>query len=319
MKVLLTGASGFIGKALCNQLISEKYTIIAPVRALNLLTDDDLLFPIKYKGLQHEVEWTSMLEKVDVVIHLASRVHIMDEKSNDPLIEFRKINVDATLKLAQKAINSGVKRFIYLSSIKVNGEESFPTQPFRADDTPSPKDPYGISKYEAETGLFRLARESEMEIVIIRPPLVYGPGVKANFKQIMNIVGKGLPLPFGAINNKRSFVALDNLNNFIIKCVNHPSAANQVFLISDGYDLSLTELLKKLSISLNSSTYLFSVPVWWIRFLLRLIGKRNISLRLFGWLQVDISKNKELTGWIPNSNVDEYFKQTVNYFIKHNS
>lgn len=181
-----------------------------------------------------------------VVIHSAARVHVMDEQSADPLAEFRKMNVDGTLNLARQAAAAGVRRFIFISSIKVNGEGTVLGKPYTAMDTPSPQDPYGISKMEAEQGLRQIAQDTGMEVVIIRPVLVYGPGVKANFRSMVNWMNKGVPLPLGSIYNKRSMVALDNLVDLVVTCIDHPAAANQTFLESDGEDLSTTEMLRRI-------------------------------------------------------------------------
>jgi len=315
MKLLLTGANGFVGSALCQRFLTEKNTVVAPTRSSISLPNHELLQAAKITGLQDDIDWTEYLDNIEVVIHLASRVHVMNEISENPTAEFRKINVDATLNLARQAASNGVSRFIYISSIKVNGEETFPNQPFKADDIPSPVDSYGVSKFEAEMGLLKITKNTEMEIVIIRPPLVYGPGVKANFQKIMSLLSKGIPLPFGSINNKRSLVSLDNLVDFIVHCTSHPRAANQIFLVSDGKDLSMTELLKLLGKHIGASVRLVPIPVYIVKLFLKLIGKENISLRVCGWLQVDITKNRDLLGWEPNGDINMSFKKTVEDFL----
>lgn len=314
MKLLITGANGFIGKSLCELLLAENNHIVAPVRSIELLKPHDFLCPITITGLQDNIDWLPMLDDVEVVVHLASRVHVMDDDSKDPISEFRKINVDATLDLARQAASAGVKRFIYLSSIKVNGEATFPNQPFTSEDTPLPVDPYGVSKYEAETGLFKLANKTGMEVVIIRPPLVYGPGVKANFLSMLQWLDKGVPLPLGNINNNRSLVALDNLIDLIITCIDHPAAANQIFLVSDGEDLSTTELIQKVARALGQRERLVPVPAKLLRIAAVLLGKRNMAERLLGSLQVDISKTRELLNWKPPLNVDRALEQTARAF-----
>jgi nucleoside-diphosphate-sugar epimerase len=242
------------------------------------------------------------------VIHTAARVHIMDDSAADPLTEFRKVNTAGTLNLAQQAADAGVKRFIFISSIKVNGEMTLVDQPFKPNDNYISTDPYGLSKYEAEQGLLAIAEETSMEIVIIRPPLVYGPNVKANFASMIKWINKGVPLPFGAIHNQRSLVALDNLVDFIALCADRaksPKAANQVFLISDGEDVSTTTLLQKVARAFGKKPRLIPVPVWLMTFSAKLIGKGDMANRLFGSLQVDSSKARDLLGWQPVVTMDE--------------
>jgi UDP-glucose 4-epimerase len=238
----------------------------------------------------------------------------MNEKAVNSLAEYRRINVDGTLKLATQAAALGVKRFIFLSSIKVNGEGTPLGVPYTADSVPAPVDEYGVSKLEAEIGLLKLAAETSMQVVIIRPVLVYGPGVKANFLNMMRVLDKNLPLPFGRINNKRSLVALDNLVDFVFLCMIHPAASNQIFLVSDGDDLSTTELLRKLSRYLERKSILLPVPVGLIRSITSMIGKGKFADRLCGSLQVDITKNKNLLGWTPPVKVDDALIKTAKHF-----
>ncbi len=316
MKLLLTGANGFVGKSLCQRLLMKKNKIVAPVRSLDSLPSHELLQSMPITGLQDSIGWLNMLDDVEVIVHLASRVHVMNEFSDDPLAEFRKINVDATLSLARQAAEAGVKRFIYISSIKVNGEETLPNQPFTAEDPLLPVDPYGISKYEAEKSLLQLADDTKMEVVIIRPPLVYGPGVKANFLNMMKWLYKGVPLPFGSIHNKRSLVALDNLVDLIITCIEHPAAANETFLVSDDEDLSTSELLTRVSRALGKRSWLLPVNQKVLEFGLGLIGKKDLAQRLCGSLQVDISKAKKLLNWSPPVSVDEALSETAKHFLE---
>ena len=254
---------------------------------------------------------------VQIVIHAAARVHVMSESSADPLAEFRKVNVDGTLNLARQAVAAGVRRFIFVSSIKVNGEGTEPGKPYKADDAPAPVDPYGISKLEAEHGLLALAAETGMEVVIIRPVLVYGPGVKANFRSMMNWLNKGIPLPLGSIRNKRSLVALDNLVDLIVTCIEHPAAANQVFLVSDGEDLSTTELLRRMGAALGKPARLLPLPGAWLNGAACLLGKGAIAQRLCGSLQVDIEKTRRLLGWTPPVTVDEALRKTARHFLEY--
>ena len=234
-------------------------------------------------------------------------------------LRFRKVNTSGTLNLARQAIESGVKRFIYLSSIKVNGEATLRGSQFTPDDIFVPTDPYALSKYEAEQGLLKLATESQMEVVIIRPPLVYGPGVKANFLSMMKWLHKGIPLPFGSIHNKRSLVALDNLVDLILICIEHPAAANQVFLVSDGEDLSTTELLSRVDIALGKKPRLLPVNQQLLEFGLKLVGKKDLAQRLCSSLQIDISKAKKLLNWTPPVSVEKGLHKTAEHFLKSQS
>jgi len=243
----------------------------------------------------------------------------MHETANDPLAEFRKVNVDGTLNLARQAAAAGVRRFIFISSIKVNGEGSALGAPYLADAKPAPADPYGISKMEAEQGLRALAAETGMEVVIIRPVLVYGPGVKANFRSMMSWLNKGVPLPLGAIHNQRSLVALDNLVDLIVTCIDHPAAANQTFLVSDGEDLSTTELLRRMGAALGKPARLLPVPAFMLQAGAALLGKRDMAQRLCGSLQVDISKTRELLNWTPPVSVDQALAKTAAHFLHDQS
>lgn len=311
MKVLVTGASGFVGRALCSKLHSINwFDVVGSVRRATSSVVDSV--PIVAVGeLTAETDWSAGLDGVQAVVHSAARVHVMNDQSADPLAEFRKVNVEGTLNLARQAAAAGVRRFVFISSIKVNGEGTEPGKPYTADDVPAPSDPYGISKLEAEQGLLRLAAETGMEVAIIRPVLVYGPGVKANFLSMMRWLGKGVPLPLGAIHNKRSLVALDNLVDLVITCLDHPAAANQVFLVSDGEDLSTSELLRHMGQALGKPARLLPVPESWLNLGAALLGKRNVAQRLCGSLQVDIGKTRRLLGWNPPLTVDQGLKKAA--------
>jgi UDP-glucose 4-epimerase len=262
-----------------------------------------------------ETNWTDPLRGVELIVHLAARVHIMRDEAIDPLADFRLVNVEGTLNLARQAAQAGVRRFIYLSSIKVNGEQTLPGQPFTEEDVPAPHDPYSISKYEAEEGLRELAQQTGMEVVIIRPPLVYGPGVKANFLNMMRWLHKGVPLPFASLNNRRSLVALDNLLDFIVVCLEHSAAANQIFLVSDGEDLSTAELLRRMASALGKPAHLMPMPISLLKVVAALTGRRDIAQRLCGSLQVDISKARTLLGWNPPMSMDEELSRTAQGFL----
>lgn len=313
--ILVTGASGFVGGALCASLV-KRFPLRMSVRdksKVDLLSNNDIF----EASLSPDQNWSAALSGVSVVVHCAARVHVMNEKSIDPLAEFRRVNVDGTLNLARQAFESGVRRFVFISSIKVNGESTSLDHPFTADQIPAPSDSYGVSKYEAELGLMALAKETRMEVVIIRLPLVYGPGVKANFLSMMNWLQRGIPLPLGGITkNRRSFVFLGNLVDIIITCINHPAAANQTFLVSDDEDMSTAGLLEHMAVALGQPSKLITVPTTLITLGAKLIGRSDISQRLCGSLQVDIKKTKDLLGWLPPVSVVEGLSQTATYFLK---
>ncbi len=313
-KLLLTGATGFVGSALQHSILaSEKYDLTISVR--RAIDTPSRVQTVQVADLTATTDWTDALNGVDVVIHSAARVHVMNEVSTDPLTEFRKVNVDGTLALARQAVAAGVQRFVFVSSIKVNGEGTELGQPYTADTLVQPSDPYGVSKYEAEQALLVLAQETGLEVVIVRPVLVYGPGVKANFRNMMKWVQRGMLLPLGAIHNKRSLVALDNLVDLILTCVEHPAAVNQVFLASDGNDLSTTQMLQQLGMALDKPARLLPVPMSWLNKTFELLNKRSFTQRLCGSLQVDISKNKQLLGWTPPVSVEDAMRKTAAAYL----
>ncbi len=302
-RVFLTGSSGFIGQLLSTRLLQQFHTQVwAAVRALPHAALPAGITPVVVGDLaQTEMPWPG-LEGTSVVVHLAARAHVMHEKLADPLAEYRRVNVQGTAHLARQAARAGVKRFVFISSVKVNGEATPPGQPFTPADTPAPQDAYGLSKHEAEQVLWQVARDTGMEVVIIRPPLVYGPGVKGNFASMVQWVRQGVPLPLGAVHNRRSLVALDNLVDFITLCGSperSPQAANQTFLVSDGDDVSTTELLRRVAQAYGVPPRLLPVPVGLMRGAARLLGKAAVADRLFGSLQVDASKAHALLGWTP--------------------
>lgn len=310
MTVLLTGASGFVGKAVLKTAHQRGLNIRPVFRSL----DSAKGYPeaVLVSGLDGAADWSQALQGVDVVIHAAARAHIMREEALDPLDEYRRVNVQGTLNLARQAAAAGVGRFVFISSIKVNGEATAPRRPFTADDAPAPEDAYGLSKAEAEAQLKLLAQETGMEVTIIRPPLIYGPGVKGNFASLISWMRRGLPLPLGGVtHNRRSLVSLDNLVNLILVCTGHPKAANQTFLVSDGEDLSTTELLRKVGKALRQPARLLWVPAGLISLMAALLGKKAISERLVGSLQVDIRKTCEMLDWTPSGAVDECLRRAV--------
>lgn len=312
--ILVTGGLGFVGSAVC-----AKLRPLTSVRVTSRRPPTDGIpvgVEFSFASLSVDTDWSAALRNVRAVIHCAARVHVMDDVAVDPQSEFRSVNVDATLRLAEQAVNAGVERFIFISSIKVNGESTVPGRPFTAQQAPSPIDPYGISKWEAEQQLRKLSAETGMEVVIIRPVLVYGPGVKANFLNMMKWLYKGVPLPLGAIHNKRSLLALDNLVDLIVTCIDHPRAANQTFLVSDGEDLSTTELLQRMSKALGKRPRLLPVPAWMLETAAKVVGKQSIAQRLCGSLQVDISYTRERLGWTPPVSVDTALRKTAQHFLE---
>ncbi|MBA2880020.1 nucleoside-diphosphate-sugar epimerase [Desulfosalsimonas propionicica] len=305
VKLFITGATGFIGRRLC-EVIPEKGFAVRPALRRALDTDG-----IVVGDLGPATDWSAGLNGVDAVVHLAARVHVMVDKAGDPLAEFRRVNVAGTLNLARQAAGAGVKRLVFLSSVKVNGEATEFGRPFTVQDAPAPQDPYAISKFEAEQGLRQVEKETGLEVVIIRPPLVYGPGVKANFLRLMQAVQKGLPLPLGLVRNRRSMVALDNLVDLIGVCLEHPAAGGQTFLVSDGEDLSTPELIRRLAQAMGKKARLLPVPPALLRLGGSVIGKRAEVERLIGSLQVDIGHTCEKLGWRPVISVDEAIRRCV--------
>jgi len=317
-KILVTGGTGFVGGALLKRLVGYTDTqVLAWIRRVDSLLPVGVIpVPVSQSRI---FAAGSQIDGVDTVIHCAARVHVMKEKVADPLAEFRKVNVDGTLELARSAIASGARRFIFISSIKVNGESTPPGTPFTADDVPQPVDAYAISKFEAESALRALASETGLEVVIIRPPLVYGPGVKGNFNKMMGWLATGLPLPLGAVSNRRSFVALDNLVDLAVTCINHPAAANEVFLVSDDRDFCTTELLRRMASALGRSARLWPVPLSCLSAAAGLLGKRGAVDRLCSSLQVDIGKTRRLLDWSPRVGVDEAMEKTAADFLRRSS
>lgn len=297
MNLLLTGANGFLGSRIAAALKSKSdVKLTAAVRRSSKIPATNILI---VPDLDACTDWSAALINQVVVIHAAARTHIMKDEAADPLTEYRRVNVDGTLNLARQAAAAGVNRFIFISSIKVNGEQTTLGRPFTTNDIPTPEDAYGISKWEAEQELQKLANETTMELVIIRPPLVYGPGVKGNFGNLIKLIQDGLPLPLGCVKNNRSLVGIDNLVDLIITCIYHPAAANQVFLAGDGKDLSTTELLCCIAKAMGKPSRLIPVPQSILMFCARLLGKSGVANRLLGSLQVDISKAQNFLDWEP--------------------
>jgi nucleoside-diphosphate-sugar epimerase len=306
MRCLITGGNGFVGRTLTRNALAQGYNVRLPLRQPEIVRKAVGVETIKIDNLSADRDWTDALSCIDKVVHLAARVHVMNDKSSDPLVEFRRLNVEGAANLARQAAAAGVRRFVYLSTIKVNGEFTQEGRPFSADDAPAPQDPYAVSKYEAELALRQIADETGMEVVIIRPPLVYGPGVKANFESMMRWLSRGIPLPLAAVTqNRRSLVALDNLVDLIMTCLSHPAAANQTFLVSDGEDLSTADLLERMGVALDQPVRLFYMPTSILKLGAQYVNKPGIYQRLCGSLQLDISKTRQLLTWTPPMSVNE--------------
>lgn len=313
-KMLITGASGFLGRALVRTLSADDHFKLTAVSRTGITDLPSTVLPYQLGDINATTDWSAALD-VDVVVHAAARVHVMNDQAHDPLTLFREINTAGTLNLARQAARAGVRRFIFISSVKVNGESTVAGQPFLADDICAPSDPYSISKYEAEQGLIELGASTGMEIVIIRPVLVYGPGVKANFYQLMRILQRGIPMPLGAVNNSRSLVSLDNLIDLIRVCIEHPAAANQKLLVSDGEDVSTTELARRILKLSGSKTWLMPVPDYLIFSLAKLARREPSARRVLGSLQVDINKTRTLLNWSPPCSLNQGLKRTVDHFL----
>jgi len=310
MTILVTGASGFIGSALCQELIRQGKSVRCVSRSTtSAATSSGTLTTADFSS---ETDWAAPLEGIKEVVHLAAEVHVMNRKTSAQSTTFGKVNFEGTTRLAHQAAKAGVRRFVFLSTIKVNGESTGKSKPFTTDDVPSPGDAYSISKYKAERALWQISLESDMEVVIIRPPLVYGPGVKGNFANLIKWVRRGLPLPLGSVHNRRSLIALENLVHFIVLCSDperSPRAANELFLISDDEDISTTDLLRKVARASCITPRLLPMPAHWIRATARLLGKREEAERLLGSLVIDCSKARDLLGWQPVITMDEQLKK----------
>ena len=306
MKVLVTGASGFVGRAIWLRLNAlQGTTAVGSTRSEVGLFAEAGLPSVTVNELSSTTDWTVPLHGVTAVVHAAARAHVMKDTNADPLSAFRRVNVDGTLALARQAAEMGVRRFVFVSSIKVNGEVTQPGQAFTADDDPAPLDAYGISKMEAEKGLQEIAAKTGMQIVIIRPPLVHGPGAKGNLATVQRFLHRRIPLPLGGINNYRSLVALDNLVDLIATCLTHNAAAGHTFLVSDGEDVSTTDLLRRMGQAMGRPARLIPVPATWLEYAARVLGKQEVAKRICGSLQVDIEKTRRVLGWSPPLTLDE--------------
>jgi nucleoside-diphosphate-sugar epimerase len=307
MKVLVTGANGFVGKSLTAELHRRGYSVCAASRDKASIIEGAEAAVVG--DIDGDTDWTKALNDIDIVIHLAARVHVMKERSANPLADFRKVNVEGTRSLAESAARAGVKRFVYVSSVKVNGEEA--VCPYSELDEPNPQDAYGTSKWEAELALHKISAETKLEVVIVRPPLVYGTGVKGNFSQMIKVLAKGIPLPLASVKNLRSLIYVENLVDALILCATHPNAAGQTYLVSDGEDISTPDLLRKLSNAMNKPAKLLPCSPVFMSLAGRLFGKSDQIDRLTSSLQVDSTKIRRELGWKPPFKLDEGLKAAV--------
>jgi nucleoside-diphosphate-sugar epimerase len=308
-RLMVTGANGFVGRALCAEASARGIEVLGAIRHQGQLPVG--VESIAVGDIDVNTDWQNVLVGCDVVIHLAARVHVMQEYSEDPLAEFRRINVAGTERLARSAAAAGVKRLVYVSSVKVNGEETALGRVYAEQDAPGPQDPYGISKWEAEQALHRVAKETGLEVVIVRPPLVYGAGVKGNFAQMISVLKRGVPLPFALVRNKRSLIYVGNLVDVLILCATHPAAAGQTYLVSDGEDISTPDLLRKLGSAMSKKSRLFSCPIAFLNLAGSLVGKSDQVARLLGSLQVDSNKIHRELDWVPPYSLQQGLDKTV--------
>lgn len=307
--MLVTGANGFVGRALCDEAAAQGFRVRGATRTVCHLAgaaENVIVGPC-----DNETDWTHALFDIDAVIHLAARVHVMHDESSDPLAEFRKVNVAGAENLARQAARAGVKRLVYVSSIKVNGEGTSDNESFTEANSPEPQDPYGVSKYEAEQALHRVAAETGLEVVIVRPPLVYGAGVKGNFAQMLKVLAREIPLPFASVNNQRSLIYVGNLVDALILCAIHPDAAGQTYLVSDGEDVSTSDLLRQLGAAMGHPARLFPCPQALLKLAGRLTGRADQIERLLGSLRVDSSKIRRELGWIPPFTLEKGLKRSA--------
>jgi nucleoside-diphosphate-sugar epimerase len=309
MRVLTTGSNGFVGKSLLSALHAKAHDISAPMRAPS--DQGASLSSLIVGDINAGTNWVAALDGADAVIHLAARVHIMRDTTRDPLAEFRRVNTEGTLNLARQAADAGVHRFIFLSTIGVNGNATQPEVAFKENDAARPHDPYSVSKHEAEVGLRGIARSTGMEVVIIRPTLVYGKNAPGNFGKLTRLVACGIPLPLASIPNRRSLVGIDNLVDFIITCLEHPAAANETFLISDGEDLSTPDLIQRMARAMNRPAHLLPVPKSMLMAAATMLGKHDMAQRLCSSLRVDTLKARTLLAWNPPVSVDEGLRRAV--------
>ena len=314
VKFLVTGANGFVGKPLCAELLRQGQSVRAALRSANSPVENVEMAAVG--SIDGKTDWTEALRGVGVVIHLAARVHVMRETAGDPLAEFLEVNLHGTVNLAQQATRAGVKRLVYVSSIKVNGEQTGATQPFTELDEANPQDPYAISKWQAEQALQRIAQETGLEVVIVRPPLVYGPGVKGNFMNLLAAIERGIPLPLAGANNARSLLYVGNLVDALIACASHPAAAGQTYLVSDGEDISTAMLVEKIAKALGRNNRSFYFPPALLRTVAALLGRAEQVDRLLGSLRVSGEKIRSELAWTAPYTLEQGLRATADWYRK---
>ena len=318
MRLLVTGATGFVGRAVLARALSEPALQLRGSLRRQVSDLPAGVEQVLVSDLAPDTDWQHAVSGMDAIIHTAARVHVMRDVATDPLAEFRRINVAGTLNLARQAAEAGVRRFVFVSSIKVNGEATSGEQKFSGQDQPSPQDPYGISKWEAELGLHKIAAETGMEVVIVRLPLVYGPGVKGNFAQMLGAIAKCIPLPFASIHNLRSLIYVENLADALLACANHSVAAGQTYLACDGEDISTPDLLRQLAGGMGVPYRLFSCPAMLLRLAGQLTGKSQQIERLLGSLRVDGDKMRADLNWVPPYSLRQGLQATAEWYrTKH--
>lgn len=316
MRYLITGSSGFVGRQLCRRLLAEGAQVTVATRTQSALEQG--VGSVCVGEIDEGTEWSTALQGVDVVIHLAARVHVMNESASDPLAEFRRVNVAGTERLAKQAAQAGVTRLVYVSSIKVNGEETQGGSVYTEGDIPAPQDPYGISKLEAERSLRQIAQETGVDVVVLRPPLVYGPGVGGNFIQMMHVLARGIPLPLASVRNKRSLIYVGNLADALVRCAAHPAAAGKTYLVSDGEDISTPELLRSLAEAMGCKARLLPFPPGLLRVLARLAGRGAQADRLLGSLRVESGKIRQELDWNPPVTLQQGLQATAEWYRTEN-
>jgi nucleoside-diphosphate-sugar epimerase len=312
-RVLVTGASGFVGQQLCAEMLKQGWHVKAALRSLHPLPAG--IHPVVVGAIDDGTDWTDALQGVDTVIHLAARVHVMKDSSANPLAEFLKVNLHGTENLARQAKHARVMRLVYVSSIKVNGERTTEMRPYTELDQPDPQDPYGVSKWQAEQALQHIAQETGLEIVIVRPPLVYGPGVKGNFISLMAAIKRGIPMPLAGANNVRSLVYVGNLVSVLIACATHPAAAGQTYLVSDGVDVSTALLVEKIAHALGCKSRSFYLPSGLLRVVATVLGRSEQIDRLFGSLRVSDAKIRRELGWAPPYTMEQGLQVTTDWYL----
>ncbi len=327
--IAVTGANGFVGRVLCDQLLSQRFGVRRLIRSASGSHGT----VTQIGDINPKTDWSTALDGISTVIHCAARAHVMNDCATDSLAAYRSVNVGGTRRLAEQAVACGVKRLVYLSSVKVNGDKTEVDKPllspglpssstdwakqyFTPFQTPVPKDNYGISKWEAEQALWQVAQETSLEVVVVRSPLVYGPGVRSNFLRLMRMVQRGWSLPFGLVNNRRSMVALDNLVDLLIRCVESPKSSGQTFMVSDGQDLSTPELVRGLADVMGVPARLLPVPHWMLHVSGKLMGRQAEIERLIGSLQVDISHTCTTLDWTPPISVEEGLRRAAEWFVQ---